>query len=683
MRVTFMNAPGAVTSPTELRRAVEHRRSNPRTPLDADAWERLLAEAGILNRFSDIPAGLRKGFIVDIPTISSTHAPFNSSTLLSLPSQYISIILHEFEQGRYIGPFSRTFLEEIIGPFQTSPLSLVPKPHKPDAFRLVQNFSYPYHPSDGYTSINYHINSTDFPCTWGTFSVFANIVCFLPPGSQACVRDVKEAYRTIPLHPTQWPGTVVRLGFRDEDEFALDTNECFGISSHAGDYGRKGDGANEIMRSKGIGPVTKWVDDNIFVRVLRCYLAEYNDMRSRWRVTITRNGGLQKSGGRLWYSAGVLPNDRPLETVEDMSFPLADLSGRSPRSSDDMRFCYNTADIDWISDQLQIPWQLEKDSGWSETVTYLGFDWDLGRKVVSLTAAKREKYRAAIAEWQGSRSHDKREAERLYGKLLHASQVLPAGRAYLTSLEYFICSFRDSPFQHRSPPRRLRGELDWWSQQLASARSISRRVPGRELYCDLAAFSDASSGVSIGISIRGFWRAWSWVDGWRTLGGEKRDIGWAEAVGFELLVRTLIRFDHHSAFRVFGDNQGVIEGWANGRSRNFATNTVFRRVHDLLKEHDIDILLRYVPGSSNPADGPSRGLFPPDRYLLPDIQLPSSLVDLLIPVHSSAGAARRNYGGALPKPSTNPQRIQELQHYLAGTRQQDELALTSHVFGSA
>jgi hypothetical protein len=94
-------------------------------------------------------------------------------------------------------------------------------------------------------SINSAINSDHFPCTWGSFSVISLLLFRLPPGSQAAVRDAKEAYRTIPIKPSQWPGIVVRL--QGEDRFAIDTRNCFGLASGAGCYGRIGDAGTQIM----------------------------------------------------------------------------------------------------------------------------------------------------------------------------------------------------------------------------------------------------------------------------------------------------------------------------------------------------------------------------------------------------------------------------------------------------
>lgn len=165
-----------------------------------------------------------------------TRTPANSRSLVELRDPFLTIVQKEFTAGRYIGPFSRRSLESLCGPFQSSPLSLVPKANKPGAFRLVQNYSFPRTPINSYYSINWHINSADFPCTWGTFAAFSHLVWSLPPGSQAAIRDVAEAYRTIPLHPSQWPGTIVRLDIPGDEveQYAVDTNASFGVASHAG-----------------------------------------------------------------------------------------------------------------------------------------------------------------------------------------------------------------------------------------------------------------------------------------------------------------------------------------------------------------------------------------------------------------------------------------------------------------
>ncbi len=265
--------------PTEQKSVVALRRAKPLSAFKLEGWDILLESTGLLEDFGEIPQGLRIGFIIGTPVIRHTIAPHNSLSLSILSKQFASIINNEFHLNRYLGPFTRIELENIIGHFQTSPMSLIPKPHKPGAFRLVQNFSFPKKPDENHTSINYHIDSNDFLCTWGTFALFALTVFHLPPGSQGAVRDVSKAYRNIPLHPSQWASTVVRLS--EKNEFAIDTQAAFGVSSNAGMFGLIADGLNSIMRRKGIGPLSKWVDDHGFFRILKKYLQRYKDYQAQ------------------------------------------------------------------------------------------------------------------------------------------------------------------------------------------------------------------------------------------------------------------------------------------------------------------------------------------------------------------------------------------------------------------
>ena len=75
----------------------------------------------------------------------------------------------------------------------------------------------------------------------------------------------------------------------------------------------------QIMRSHGIGPISKWVDDHIFFRILHCHLDEYNLKRRQLAQDITGNGGELQDGGRLWFKGAVMPDDQYEEFDEDSS----------------------------------------------------------------------------------------------------------------------------------------------------------------------------------------------------------------------------------------------------------------------------------------------------------------------------------------------------------------------------
>ena len=330
--------------------ALKRRKREPLTPYIGEAWKELLRECGLERRYPFLVQGIVEGFDVGIPCITCTYIPPNHPSVISLPDVYKSSVNSEFKTGRYIGPFTRRQLESALGPFQTSPLSLVPKTSKPGVFRAVHDFSHPYNLSPHATSINSHINSDDFPCTWGTFSTVALLIARLPPGSQASICDVTEAYRTIPVKPSQWPGLIIKL--QEEDQFAVNTCNNFGLTSGGGAYGLLADAGVDIFRRKGLGPLAKWVDDHIFFRVPRAHLFRYNILRAEWGQQIQAHGGCRQEGSRLWYGGKTLPSGHAEEFDEDCTTPLQDLSTHSPRSPEDQRFTYADANIDRLSARL-------------------------------------------------------------------------------------------------------------------------------------------------------------------------------------------------------------------------------------------------------------------------------------------------------------------------------------------
>ena len=484
-------------------------------------------------------------------------------------------------------------------------------------------------------SINSFLDSDDFPTTWGTFSIISLLIHQLPPNSQIATRDVAEAYRTIPIHHSQWPGTIVRTG---EDSFCIDSMAAFGFSPSAGVYGGLADASTDLFRHHGIGPLAKWVDDHIFIRIhrdsIREFLQDYNHQRQDRHNELAACGQVHE-GGRLWFGGRVYKDGTLDEHMEDCSFPCQDFSSFSPHSYEDSLYTYNFDDIDSFSYVLGIPWERLKDLPFASSTTYIGLHWDLASRRVSLSLEKRTKYSISIEEWLLCPNHDLNHVQKLYGRLMHACLVLPAGRAYLTGLESMLGICNSRPHMLFLPTKGISEDLAWWSNKLAS--SVSRPIPAPRTLTHIHAYSDASSGFGIAITIQNRWRAWHLIPSWKDL-DRARDIGWAEAVGFELLVRSIPQFAGASGhFKIFGDNKGVVEGWWNFRSKNKATNHVFRRVHAFLEQfdHSFSVISAYVPSKHNPADPPSRGIYPSFNFLLPEIPLPVTLdrfiVDAALP----------------------------------------------------
>jgi hypothetical protein len=159
----------ALPLPMESKTALALRRSTVLTPYDLNAWESLLLLSGLSFKYPSLPQNLCTGFFINMPNITLTQTPPNKPIISEYQTQFDKIIALELFKQRYIGPFFCQVTESLIGPFQSSPFSIMEIPGRPDHFRLLQNYSYPHnttslHPNP---SINSFLNSDEFPTTWG------------------------------------------------------------------------------------------------------------------------------------------------------------------------------------------------------------------------------------------------------------------------------------------------------------------------------------------------------------------------------------------------------------------------------------------------------------------------------------------------------------------------------------
>jgi hypothetical protein len=233
-----------------------------KTPFIPDAWETMLNAIVPFNPFPDVPIGLRYGFDMGVynpPT--QTFTPPNHNSALSFPDHVMSHIHKELSAGRYSGPFSRSRLEFLIGPFRTSPLGTVPKAIDSPERRIIQDLSFPRN-DPSHPSINDQINIDDFRCDWGTFNDVRLIVIDAPPFSEAATLDVDSAFRCCPITPSQQRNFIIHW----DNSYYVDHVAPFGATSSGGVFGRVADAKSAILEAKKIGPSKKWVDDFAFFR---------------------------------------------------------------------------------------------------------------------------------------------------------------------------------------------------------------------------------------------------------------------------------------------------------------------------------------------------------------------------------------------------------------------------------
>ncbi|KAF5371897.1 hypothetical protein D9757_010604 [Collybiopsis confluens] len=179
-----------------------------------------------------------------------------------------------------------------------------------------------------------------------------------------------------------------------------------------------------------------------------------------------------------------------------------------------------------------IPWSVKKTRRFSRIQQYIGFVWDLGRKVVSLPPGKLNAIVVLMKEWRVAGGHfSASNALSLQGKLIHISCIYPLIRPFIASAGFFARSFR-SVHAKLGVPSHLDADLSWilWLLEvLPNEMPLASSTP-----FDLGIWGDASSSYGIAIVIDCYWAVWTWAPGFKIGPKHRYDIGWAEAVAVEL-----------------------------------------------------------------------------------------------------------------------------------------------------
>jgi hypothetical protein len=265
-----------------------------------------------------------------------------------------------------------------------------------------------------------------------------------------------------------------------------------------------------------------------------------------------------------------------------------------------------------LTAQAGVPWSPTKLRRFALNQRYIGFDWDLPSKSVSLPAEKLSAVQDLLTSWEVTDAlFSEHSAASLHGKLVHISCIFPLIRPFLSSISKFSVSFR-SKRAKLLVPSAVRADISWIRYLLHRLpTSVPLSLPGP---VDLNWWGDASTSFGIGVVLGNCWAVWKWAPGFSVGPGHSFDIGWAEAVAIELGLRLALNLKLIGPSSsvvgptlVRSDNQGVVAVLHKGRSRSRETNQILKHVYVLQAESLIRIQAVYVPSRENIADALSRG----------------------------------------------------------------------------
>ncbi|KAE8186640.1 hypothetical protein CF335_g7386, partial [Tilletia laevis] len=239
-------------------------------PLSSEGFASALKQYGLLDAFQTTVDGPRDGFDFGVPRINKTITPPNHASARDNRQALNNFAAKEVEKGRWAGPYSKNEVERIVGPFQSSPLGIIPKPN--GKVRLIQDFSHPKKEkakcSLAYNSIKAYIESDEFLTGWDSVSDVFKLFNSLPTTVEGATMDASEAFRgCLGLAClSQLPGLVVCL---DDDTFYIDFFLGFGLASATGVWGLVGDATKAILEARLADriKVLKWVDDFFTIRL--------------------------------------------------------------------------------------------------------------------------------------------------------------------------------------------------------------------------------------------------------------------------------------------------------------------------------------------------------------------------------------------------------------------------------
>ena len=179
--------------------------------------------------------------------------------------------------------------------------------------------------------------------------------------------------------------------------------------------------------------------------------------------------------------------------------------------------CYhNLNPIIRVCKVLGVPLAIDKVSGPSTTLEFLGIILDTSKMEARLPAEKLARTQQTVTEWLDKRNAKKREILSLVGVLQHAAKVVPSGRTFVSRMYATAAKVEELDFYTRLN-KGFQSDLWWWHTflQLWNGKSFLQMLtqPWPQVFIQ----TDASGSWGCGAFYNGRWLQWQWPEDWHQL----------------------------------------------------------------------------------------------------------------------------------------------------------------------
>ena len=230
------------TLPSPLRRI--------KTPLHPEAWERLLKDHPDKGFTQYLLHGVREGFRIGFQGSGRCRqAKRNLRSAYEHPLVVDAYLRREVELERMVRlPAAEA---RAIPWLQVSPIGVIPKRNRPNAWRLIVDLSSP----EGH-SVNDGVDRAECSIKYASIDDAVRMIRALGAGTLMAKADLKEAYRMVPVQPEDRP----LLAMKWKEAIFIDTALPFGLRS-APKISALADGLLWILHNTGTDQSLHYLDD--------------------------------------------------------------------------------------------------------------------------------------------------------------------------------------------------------------------------------------------------------------------------------------------------------------------------------------------------------------------------------------------------------------------------------------